>query len=522
MERAMKHFSGYGCLPLIFVVSVFCACFQMEMQQGRFNIVWSGLIEDMKEIHIFHGSSFASPNEEEIGEGDAGLEERCVTDSEQLNNLSYNSISDNEYNSLEIPNTIRVLLSNNNDYYIDTFTLSFDDTYYIQCGNNLYVGEAGTSLSQEDVSSLLAQEDEIVVGYLEHQEWNQDRMWNMSLNHDLSKNYQGTIHIYKTNDSKFYLVNELPLETYLYYVLPSEMPSDFGLEALKAQAVCARTYAILQILDKRMEQYHADVDDSQRFQVYHALDPTEEVIRAVDETRGQYLCYEGYPIEAFYYSCSCGHSTTPSIWKNSASRDYSYYEYQNYGTLEEEIPWFRWEYEADKLNLEQLKENLLHMVKDNPDYIMIWKNDSSNDLIIDTDEMEHIIEDITQIKDMEIRDRLQGNVADGLVIIVGEYSIYIKSEYYIRNVLAADDYLLIRQDGSKLEHLTMVPSGFFDMTLVKEGGIVTGFVLEGGGFGHGVGMSQYGAKILASGGYTYEQILTYYYKNVTIEELKTE
>ena len=72
--------------------------------------------------------------------------------------------------------------------------------------------------------------------------------------------YPGSFVIYKSEEGLL-VVNELDLEMYLRYVVPSEMPSSYEKEALKAQAVCARTYACARIV-KNVENYHADVDDS--------------------------------------------------------------------------------------------------------------------------------------------------------------------------------------------------------------------------------------------------------------------
>ncbi len=74
---------------------------------------------------------------------------------------------------------------------------------------------------------------------------------------------------------------------YLRYVVPSEMPSSYEKEALKAQAVCARTYACARIREKTWENYHADVDDSVESQVYHNMEAQPETDAAVAETEGK-------------------------------------------------------------------------------------------------------------------------------------------------------------------------------------------------------------------------------------------
>ena len=76
-----------------------------------------------------------------------------------------------------------------------------------------------------------------------------------------SPSYEGSLHVEKREEGLI-LINTLPLETYLCYVVPSEMPSSYPIEALKAQAVCARCYAMLQMENSRCEEFGADLDDS--------------------------------------------------------------------------------------------------------------------------------------------------------------------------------------------------------------------------------------------------------------------
>ena len=106
----------------------------------------------------------------------------------------------------------------------------------------------------------------------------------------------------------FFLINELPLETYLEAVVPSEMPSDYGLEALKAQAVCARTYACRQMETQSLSQYGADVDDSVNFQVYLQCPPRRRAPAGRCGNGGQVLTCQGELIEAYYFRPHQGRS----------------------------------------------------------------------------------------------------------------------------------------------------------------------------------------------------------------------
>lgn len=427
---------------------------------------------------------------------------------------------------------IRVLLTGGHGYAHQKFTVSFEEDYYIQNGQEVYFGKAGTSVSETDIASLFARQKEqgLIVGIWKDGGWDMDAEWRLSMDGGAGELYQGILVIRQAENGasnspqdtgEYYLVNALPLENYLYYVLPSEMPSDFPLEALKAQAVCARSYAMLQISQGRMEQYGADVDDTTAYQVYHMQGTSKAAIQAVDETAGQYLSYQGEPIEAFYYACSCGHSTTADIWRGSENRDYSYLVYQDYGTLEQESPWYQWSYHAKQFDIEALKSRLLRILTQNRDYISIYSGEGESKEnwmeITDRSKMETVISGLSTVQDICVQERLAGDVADCLHITSGSYHIMIEGEYYIRNVLTADGYILTKQDMSVSERLTLVPSGFFEIETVKQDGNLIGYLLKGGGFGHGVGMSQYGARYLAEAGKDYEYILTYYYENVTID-----
>ena len=115
--------------------------------------------------------------------------------------------------------------------------------------------------------------------------------------------YTGDIEIWKGKNG-LYIINELPLENYIKDVVAAEVSADWDMEALKAQAVVSRTYAVYQ---KRMNGdslYH--IASSVLDQVYKGNNPDERITAAVDQTRGEILAYDGKPIQAFYHSTSEG------------------------------------------------------------------------------------------------------------------------------------------------------------------------------------------------------------------------
>ncbi|MGH8656519.1 MAG: SpoIID/LytB domain-containing protein [Gammaproteobacteria bacterium] len=123
------------------------------------------------------------------------------------------------------------------------------------------------------------------------------------------RTYRGAIEVFGNSRNIFTIVNELPLEEYLLGVVPNELsPTTFGqIEALKAQAVAARTYIIKNLGQYRQEGY--DICDTDACQVYVGAG-TEDLLatRAVNETRGIIATYNGQPINALY-SSTCGGRT---------------------------------------------------------------------------------------------------------------------------------------------------------------------------------------------------------------------
>ena len=116
-----------------------------------------------------------------------------------------------------------------------------------------------------------------------------------------SNGYFGTIEVRNTENG-YTVVNELPLEEYLSAVVPSEMPSNFSAEALKAQAVCARSYAYIQLMRADLAAYGAHINDSTSYQVYNKVEQTKESVAAVDATCDQVMTWMGKVVEAYYFS----------------------------------------------------------------------------------------------------------------------------------------------------------------------------------------------------------------------------
>ena len=281
------------------------------------------------------------------------------------------------------------------------------------------------------------------------------------------------------------VINEIPFEEYLYGVVPSEMPASYEMEALKCQAVCARSYAYHQMQEMAYPQYQAQVDDSTAFQVYGNSEIQPSVIQAVDETAGQKLWYQGQVAAAYYYSTSCGMSTDMTAWGGSAGEETAYLKSISIsgeqGDYEKELPWYRWEAAIPKTVISALIS-------------------------------EYAETDIGNLTRLEVTERGAGGVALVLVAEGDRGSAVIETENKIRRALGGSGYEIMKQDGNLTPARDLLPSAFFEIEEQPEQ-----IILHGGGFGHGIGMSQNGANEMAKQGMGYEEILKTFYCGVTIE-----
>ena len=100
-----------------------------------------------------------------------------------------------------------------------------------------------------------------------------------------------------------------------------------------------------------------------------------------------------------------------------------------------------------------------------------------------------------------------------LLVVGSEATYLILREYNIRYILAPQNTVYL-QDGSTTNNMNLLPSAYF--TIEKEDNY---FAVKGGGYGHGVGMSQYGARYLAANGWDYEEILAHFYKDTKLNIL---
>ena len=322
--------------------------------------------------------------------------------------------------------------------------------------------------------------------------------------------YHGALEFCKTKSKDgFYIINIIELQEYLKGVVPNEMPVRFGLEALKAQTVAARNY----VLAPRVKAYEEfDVVDSVASQVYFGANTEDPLAStAVDETNGQVVIHNGELILALYSSTAGGYSES---YSKAFSDKYQFpAEEKPYlvakpdmltfvpmndeenarkfftsipSAYDMDSPYFRWKKTWTKTEFEKaININL--------------KTLASTGFITPPPQ------EIKNIKDIQVLKRGDSGKIMELMITTQNGNYLVRKELIIRKLFINEGKIL--------------PSANFvlDITRDEITGEITEIVAFGGGYGHGVGMSQYGAGFMGTKlNKSYQEILKHYYTGVSI------
>tara|TARA_Y100001968_G_scaffold37499_1_gene28769 strand:+ start:423 stop:1640 length:1218 start_codon:yes stop_codon:yes gene_type:complete len=292
-----------------------------------------------------------------------------------------------------------------------------------------------------------------------------------------NRRYAGELRV-SLNDKKLNIINYLKLEKYLQSVVGSEMPKEFPLAALQAQAIAARTYA-LKLLD---ENKLFDLHSTQESQVYLGLESeTVKINRAVRSTRSLALFYKNELINAVFHSSSGGRTeNSGEVWKYQFPYLKSVNDYDQNSTK------YRWTYKFSSADLEKIFPDLgginsIQIInKTNTDRVLQMRLYGTKGKKI--------------ISGKYLRQKLQ--------LLSTKFDVYFKfSQINLDNKLNFDQIIF---DDSIIQPLPPIPKDYF-------------LFVKGYGAGHGVGMSQWGAKSMAERGSSFRQILKHYYKGVQIK-----
>lgn len=326
--------------------------------------------------------------------------------------------------------------------------------------------------------------------------------------------YNGKFEFLQEHEHRgFYLVNVINVEDYLKGVVPNEMPVKFGLEALKAQAVAARNY----VLTPRTQAYNEfNVVDSVASQVYFGANTEEDLAtRAVMETNGILAIYNHEPILTLYSSTAGGYTEAysnafsdsktrafPSATKpylvavpdkndfeplNDEEKAKEFYS-KKIPSYDIESPYYRWEKTWAVGELENVLKKTLVSQSQTGFVNPVFKEGDT----------------LGKITDIKVMKRGESGKIMELDIMTSKGCYRITKELVIRRVF--------QKDGTSLPSANVI----FEKKLDNLGNI-TDITAYGGGFGHGVGMSQFGAGYMATNlGQPYYNILRHYYTGISL------
>ena len=316
---------------------------------------------------------------------------------------------------------------------------------------------------------------------------------------------------FRRSGSKLSVINVVPMEDYVKGVLPYEMSADWPLEALKAQAVCARTYALLPSRHSGGEGF--DVCNTTCCQVYRGVDQASALSdRAVEETAGVTAMYGGTYAETYYCSANGGASeSSENVWSNP--QPYLVGKEDPYERLTG-IPDYSYTIAYSWSQLTELLRSQGHrigtvtsarMTKTSPtgNAAEITFRDASGRTVVLTKQ-----DCRWTLGAKSMRFTITGGgeswfVTGGAAALTSLGGVYAVTGTGVTAALPGGEAYAVTASGT---------------AALRRSGAASGITITGTGWGHGVGMSQYGAKAMAEQGYTYEDILLFYYTGITLEK----
>lgn len=339
--------------------------------------------------------------------------------------------------------------------------------------------------------------------------------------------YRGSMEIKRTKQG-FTIINEVSLQDYLYAVVSSELSTGHKMEALKAQAVCARTYAYNQIKSDRYKEYGADLDDSTASQVYNNIPEDKRSRKAVRSTTGEIVTRNGDPVAAYYYSTSWGKSASgKEVWNTSSEvshlqscmqterqekgsdRDLSadaafrkFISQDTAVTYDQKADWYRWNVAIPSSELEQRVDAALLSCYQTDSSVVLTQNQSGK-------YQSQALHPLGKLRKIRIESRGKSGLVTAMVLVGSENVVKVCGQYNIRKVLSPGTASI--HYGAGETTMALLPSAAFyiDRTVGSGGEII--YEIHGGGCGHGTGMSQCGASQMAEQGKNYRDILQYYF-----------
>ena len=357
--------------------------------------------------------------------------------------------------------------------------------------------------------------------------------------------YYGGFRYERIGGGDLTVVNIVDLETYIKGVVPYEMSSSWPLEALKVQAVCARSYAYINIHSGKHTSYHFDVCNTTDCQVYYGAgsknagyQATERTDRAVDETAGEYAWYDGQVIEAFYSSSHGGASESVyNVWGSSLEQ-YPYLcgvEDPYEADMASQNSYSSWTVSYTSSELAQRLQargynassgiaSLTLTYSDLGNVIQVrvtYGNGESNDLkptsirsVFGVSSIRFTVNGQSVSSGAGTSSSGGGLTANGSASLDSQGTYTVISGSGSLSQAGLDGLYAISGSGS-ITPAEDAASGGGSGTDTPTGTQVTvsgsSYSFQGSGNGHQLGLSQYGAWAMAERGFTYDEIIEFYY-----------
>ena len=360
--------------------------------------------------------------------------------------------------------------------------------------------------------------------------------------------YYGGFRYERVGGGNLTVVNVVDLETYIKGVLPYEMSNSWPLEALKAQAVCARSYAYNNLNEHKHSSYNFDICSTSDCQVYRgagvstgSYQSNSRTDQAVDETAGMFALYNNIPIVAYYASSHGGASERVDyVWSSSLSK-YPYlcgvvdpYE-KNVASINSYSSWTKTWTSAELTSRLQEKgyaagtevKSLDLTYTERGNAIKVQVNYTNGESQVFTPKMSWGLKSLLGVSSLHFTVNGQGVIPEdpetievlvngtesmplgGSVCVIGETGQVSKVSTGSLHVMTGSGNV----SALKPESVSFYSDA--DGNTVVSVAAST-YVLEGAGNGHQLGMSQYGANAMAKEGFAYDDIVEFYYPGVKV------